>query len=112
MVVENEIRSIDYFPSTADSHLKCPGLPKTDMTDCEFIPTEFDSLGDISLEQEELFLDNFFLALIKRSAKAYIIAYAGKRARPDEAKKRAARAKQYLVAVRQFPAHVKVIGGG
>ena len=44
---------------------------------------------------------------------AYIISYGGKRARPNEAKKRADRAKQYLIAVRHFPGdHINVIDGG
>lgn len=112
-VVGNEVRSINYFPAADDSRLECPGLPKPDLTNCEYLPDAFDSLGDISPEQEKLFLDNFFLALKKRKAIAYIIAYGGKRARPDEAKKRADRAKQYLVSVRHFPDdHIKVIDGG
>ena len=112
-VLGNEVRSIDYFPAADDSHLACPGLPKADRTNCEYVSDPFDSLGEMGVEQEDLFLDNFFLALIKRKAIAYIIAYGGKRARPDEAKKRADRAKRYLVAVRRFPDdHIKVIDGG
>ncbi len=88
-VVENEVRSIDYFPAADDSHLECPGLPKADMTNCDYVPTEFDSLGGVSFEQEKLFLDNFFIALLNKKAIAYIIAYGGKRARLGEARRRA-----------------------
>jgi hypothetical protein len=64
-------------------------------------------------EQENLFLDNFFIALSNKKAMAYIIAYGGRRARPNEAKKRADRAKQYLITIRHFPAdRIKVIDGG
>jgi hypothetical protein len=112
-VVGNEIRSISYFPATDDSNLECPGFPQPNNSNCEYIPDAFDSLGDMGFAQEKLFLDNFFIALVESKAKSYIIAYGGKRARPDEAKKRAARAKQYLVAVRHFPSdHIKVIDGG
>ncbi len=112
-VLGNEVRGIDYFAAADDSHLECPGLPKADRTNCEYIPDPFDSLGDLSFEQEELFLDTFFFALTKRKALAYIIAYGGKRGRPDEAKKRGARVKQYLVAVGHFPDNqIKVIDGG
>ena len=111
-VLGNEVRSISYSAAADDSHLECPGLPKADRTNCEEIPDPFDSLRGMGVEQENFFLDNFFVALIERKAIAYIIAYGGKRARPDEARKRADRAKQYLVAVRHFPGdHVKVIDG-
>ena len=112
-VVGNEVRSINYFAAADDSHLECPGLPKAVNTNCEYLPDPFDSLGDIRAGQENLLLDNFFVALSKRKAIAYIIAYGGKRSRPDEAKKRADRAKRYLVAVRHFPNdQIKTRDGG
>ena len=111
--VDNEVRSINYFAAADDSHLECSGLPKAERTDCEYISDPFDSLGEMGVEQEKLFLDNFSVELTKKKAIAYIIAYSGKRARPNEARKRAERAKQYLVGVRRFPAdHIKVIDGG
>ena len=112
-VVGNEIKSISYFAASDDSHLECPGLSQANNTNCEYLPDAFDSLGDIDFEQEKLFLDNFFIAISEKKAMAYIIAYGGKRARRDEAKKRADRAKQYLVAVRHFPNdQIKVMDGG
>jgi hypothetical protein len=112
-VIGNEVRSIDYFAAADDLHLECSGLPKANITNCEYIPEPFASLGDINFEQEKLFLDNFFITLLDKKAMSYIIAYGGKRARPDEAKKRGARAKQYLVAVRHFRNdHIRVIAGG
>jgi hypothetical protein len=112
-VVGNEVRSITYFGTSDDSNLECAGLPKADLTDCEYVPDAFVSLGAMGSEQENLFLDNFYIALLHRRAIGYIIAYGGKRARLDEAKKRADRAKKYLVAVRHYPVdHIKVIDGG
>jgi hypothetical protein len=112
-VVGNEVRSIDYFAAADDSHLECPGLPKADLTNCEYIIDPFDSLGEMGFEQEDLFLDNFFIALSNKKSMAYIIAYGGRRARPNEAQKRADRAKQYLTTIRHFPAdRIKVIDGG
>jgi hypothetical protein len=112
-VIGNEVRSIDYFAAADDSHLECPGLPKANITNCEYIPEPFASLGDISFELDKFFLDNFSVVALEKRAITYIIAYSGKRARPDEAKKRANRARNYLVAVRHFPNdHVKIIDGG
>ncbi len=112
-VVGNEVRGIDYFTATDDSHLECPGLPKADRTNCEYVPDPFESLGNINFELEKFVLDNFYVAVIKRNATAYMIAYGGKRARPNEARKRADRAKQYLIGVRHFPENqIKVLDGG
>ena len=112
-VLGNVVRSISYFPAADDSHLRCPGLPKADITNCEYVPEPFDSLGDMSFEHEKPRLDNFVFKLVDRKARAYLIAYSGKRARPDEARRRAARAKHYLVTVRHFPGdRIKVIDGG
>ncbi len=112
-VFGNEVRSISYFAAADDSHLECPGLPKADRTNCEYVPDPFESLGNISFEQEKFILDNFYVALTEKKAIAYLIAYGGKRARPNEAKKRADRAKRYLVTVRHFPDdRIKVLDGG
>src|ERR1044072_186599 len=112
-VAGDEVRSITYFAGSDDSHLECPGLPKANLTNCEYVPDPLASLGDITFELDKFFLDNFFIAVTNKRATAYIIAYGGKRARPGEARKRADRAKQYLVTVRRFPGdHIKVIDGG
>jgi len=114
VTVDNEVRSISYFPAADDSHLQCPGLPKASaQPNCKYVSDPFTWLGDISHEQEKVFLDSFYVALLDSKAIAYIIAYGGKRTRPNEAKKRADRAKQYLVAARHFPNdQIKVIDGG
>ncbi len=109
----NVVRTIDYFAAADDSHLECSGFPQPNVTNCEYISDPFDSLGGMNFEQEKLFLDNFYVKLLDRKAIAYIIAYSGKRARPNEAIKRANRAKQYLISFRHYPAdHIKVIDGG
>ena len=113
MGFDNSVSSISYFPATDDSYLECPGLTKTNYTNCEYIVDPLVSLGDTSFELDKFYLDNFYVSLLKNKAIAYIIAYGGKRARPSEAKTRADRAKQYLVSVRRFPAdHITVIDGG
>ena len=112
-VLGNEVRSINYFGAADDSDLQCSGLPKEEPTNCDYLPDAFDSLGEMGVKQENSFLDNFHFALSNKKATAYIIAYAGMRARPSEAKKRGDRAKQYLVAVWHYPAdQIKVIDGG
>jgi hypothetical protein len=112
-VVGDEIRSISYFAAAEDSDLECPGLPRANHTNCEYVLDPFESLDDMEFEQEKVFLDNFFVAVSDKKAIAYIIAYGGKRAHRDEAKQRAERAKEYLVAVRHFPENrIKVIDGG
>ena len=113
MGFDSAVRSISYFPATDDSHLECPGWTKTNNINCEYISDPFASAGDVSFELDKFVLDNFFMALSKKSAIAYIIAYGGKRARGGEAMKRANRAKQYLIAVRRVPAdRIKLINGG
>ena len=113
MGFDNSVRSISYFPATDDSQLKCPGLPKADVTNCEYVRDPYASAGDVTFELDKFILDNFYVSLLKNKAIAYIIAYGGRRARPGEAKTRADRAKQYLVSVRRFPAdHIKLIDGG
>jgi len=112
-VLGNEVRSVDYFAAVDDSGLECSGLPKRDPTNCEFVPDAFDSLGEMGVKLENSLLDNFHFALSQKKATAYLIAYAGLRARPSEAKKRGNRAKQYLIDVWHYPAdQIKVIDGG
>jgi hypothetical protein len=114
-VFMNDVMDITYSPATTDEHLRCPGLPKQRDTGCEGLaPPAFDSYGDIPLEEEKERLDNFFIALTDdKRREGYIIAYAGKRARIAEARKRAERAKNYLASVRRLPLNrIKVTDGG
>ena len=88
-------------------------MGQSNTTNCEYISDPYISLGDIDFELDKFYLDNFYVALLNKKAMAYIIAYGGKRARPGEARQRADRAKQYLVAVRHIANdNIKVIDGG
>lgn len=57
----------------------------------------FDRFGDVPLKDERVRLDNFVLQLQKSDAKAYVVVYGKRRGVPGEAKKRADRAKWYLI---------------
>jgi hypothetical protein len=113
MGINDEVRSISYSPAADDLHLQCPGWPRVNTTNCEYISDPYVSVGDIDFELDKFYLDNFYVVLSEKKATGYIIAYGGKRARPDEARQRADRAKQYLLTVRHVANdNVKVIDGG
>lgn len=101
--------SIEYFPAAKDDHLRCPvsgdDLERT---------TKFDSYSDIPFESEKKRLDSF-TEQVRRyaSTQAYIMVYAGRRARAGEAETRAKRAKEYLVKGRGIEAErITTIDGG
>jgi hypothetical protein len=73
-----------------------------------------DSYGDISFENEKARLDNFAIELQNDpTALGYIVAYGGRRARAGEARRRADRAKDYLVTTRLIDvSRVFIIDGG
>lgn len=73
-----------------------------------------DTYHDVPIEIEEARLDNFAIALQEVSdSKGYIIAYAGRHARADEAQTRAKRAKNYLVNKRDIKTErIVIIDGG
>jgi hypothetical protein len=73
---------------------------------CESI----DQYGAISFRNEQARLDNFAIALQSEAgAKGYIMAYDGRRARAGEARRRANRAKRYLVNTRGLEAERIII---
>lgn len=113
---KNEITAIRYFPGANDRHLRCP---------LTYDPLEetlkVDEYGDISFESEKGRLDSFAEQLDRHSHKdpnyedtsAYIVVYAGRRARAGEAGARAARAKEYLVKERGIdPVRITAVDGG
>ena len=106
---DDEVTLISYYPVAKDAHLRCPasgeGLEGT---------TKFDSYSDIPFESEKKRLDNFSEQVRRyASTQAYIMVYAGRRARAGEAKARAERAKEYLVKVRGIdPKRVETVDGG
>ncbi len=73
-----------------------------------------DSYHDVSIEIEQARLDNFAMALQEiPDSKGYILAYAGRHARTDEAQARAKRAKNYLVSTRGIEAsRIITMNGG
>lgn len=114
-VFGGKAKDIDYFPAASDDSLACPGVRSRFESDCEGLaPPRFKSYGPRQSEFEQSLLDNFVITLMdEKDRTGYIIAYAGKRARPREAKTQAERAKKYLVTVRHFPAsRLKAIDGG
>lgn len=73
-----------------------------------------DQYGAIGFGHEKARLDNFAIALQNvAGAGGYIVAYDGRRARPGEARRRADRAKRYLVNTRGLEAgRIVIIDGG
>lgn len=105
-----DVMSISFYPGRIDAHLGC----STNQT-CEGLtPRAFDSIGKVSEYEEKLHLDSFGVALLdNRTKSGYIIAYGGKRAAVDEAKKWAEHARNYLIKVRGLPGvQLIVIDGG
>ena len=80
----------------------------------DFLSGKFDQYQNLPFEDEKARLDNFAIQLQSEPDSAgYIIVYAGRRARIDEAKKLGQRAKRYLVKVRKINAtRVITIDGG
>lgn len=75
---------------------------------------KFDEYGDIAFEDEKARLDNFAIPLKEEPRSlGYILAYAGRRARVNEARARLERAKNYLVNERGIEAErIVLIDGG
>lgn len=100
---------IKYVPAAKDEHLRCP------KTEEQLERTvKFDSYPDIPFESEKRRLDSF-AEQVRRytSTQAYIMVYAGRRARAGEAEARATRAKGYLVKERGIEAgRITTIDGG
>jgi hypothetical protein len=110
-----DVNSITYEPAAKDKHLRCPGAPSTsDGNENIPPPYKFDEYSNILLNDEKARLDNFAIYLQQDSKRiGYIIAYAGRRARANEAKARADRAKSYLINERGIEAgHIVTIDGG
>lgn len=91
-----------------------PILSGSNLRKLAFADQVFDSYGDLPWEQEKIHLDNFAIELQRESdLVGYIIAYAGRRACPGEAKARASRAKKYVVETCGIQeSRVKWIDGG
>ena len=97
------VNSSTYGPSAKDKYLRCPGAAALSGGDVAGShPRKFDEYSGLSFEDEKARLDNFAIYLQKHvpDYKGYIIVYAGRRSRSSEARRRAKRAKNYLVKQR------------
>lgn len=111
--VQNErVEWVDFMPTTADQRLRCPGFPAEDGSIT--VHTIFHSYDDRRFDDEAARLDNFAINLQQVPTwKGYIMVYAGRRARPNEAKRRGERARRYLIERRGIePDRVTAIDGG
>lgn len=75
---------------------------------------KIDEYGDIRFGDEKARLDNLAIELLNwPEGKGYIIAYGGRRSRVGEARRRAERAKRYLVTARGIPGErIDTLDGG
>ena len=96
------VRSVSYIPSIEDHKLRCDAFPAApDLGHREIYP--FDKYSGVPFIAEKIRLDNFAIQLQREpESSGYIIVYAGRLARADEAQARAERAKNYLVNVRNI----------
>jgi hypothetical protein len=96
---DEDINSITYEPAAKDNRLRCPDAPLTSDGEENFPqPRKFDEYSNISVNDEKARLDNLAIYLQRDpDMRGYIIAYAGRRARPGEAQARADRTKNYLI---------------
>lgn len=101
-----------YRPGRADEARRCRATEELLHFPHQY---PFDNFGTIPREHEWARLDNYASALLEASPlmRGSVVAYAGRRAYPGEAKARAARAKNYLVRVHRIePWRIAAIDGG
>jgi hypothetical protein len=107
------VRSVDYFPKREDYSLRCKGFsPLSDLGNRELKP--FDTYSNIRFVDERARLDNFSIWLREQpQMKGYIVVYASKDFPSSKAKRRAQRARDYLVKVQALdPKKIGVVDGG
>lgn len=101
LLPNGQVFSVSYTPSRSDNRLRCPGFPPYDGGLTQYRP--FDSFAAIPIAHQEARLDVFAFTLENDpSAKGYIIVYAGRRGRVNEAQTYAERAKAYLIGKRRI----------
>jgi hypothetical protein len=94
-----KVLSLTYKPTEAESYLSCPVQRER----CILSARKLDEYGNIRWADEKARLDNVAVELQNApDLRLAILAYGGRRSRPDEAIKRAERAKRYLVRVRNI----------
>ena len=108
---DDMVMSIYYRPAANDDTPLCPeGNGILDPAS----PNKFDEYGYLSFAAEKAHLDSFAIYLLSQlDAEGYIVVHAGKRSRISEARKRAERAKQYLVTRHRIEAsRILAVGFG
>ena len=78
------------------------------------LPRKSDEFGEIARNDEKARLDNFAILLQNEpGARGYVIAYAGRNSRSGEGRRRAERARDYLVSTRGLDAsRIVIVDGG
>lgn len=115
---EYEVKVIEYYPAASDAHLRCPEAAERErqVANGEAEVRNPDAFyTDTSLENTHVHLDYVADQLQKTTSDStvYIIAYAGQRARADEAQIRAKEAKDYLIRKSGIgPQRIITIDGG
>ena len=113
----NVVRVTYYAPLEQNKHLLCPkcSTPKPPATATSAHISWLTGYGDLSFEEEKKRLDEFAAKLQEQGSKAiaYIVAYGGCLSPRGEARKRAQRAKRYLVTTHGIGnRRISIIDGG
>lgn len=116
-VSHDQVTRIFYEPAAKDKHLRCPAGSPVASTQKGLkadLPDKIDEFGNIPLKEEQERLNHLAHLLQELpDTQGYLIAYAGRRARADEARSWAERAKNYLVNERGIEAErITTMDGG
>jgi hypothetical protein len=108
---DDQVIALEFFPSNREKRKRCEGFPPYDGVPP---PRPFSIIFSQNKENVESVLDNFAAELSTNTqTRAYIIAYAGKKSRRNEAKGMAKDARQYLIDKRMIsPERIVGIDGG
>lgn len=101
--------AVNYIPAAADAHLRCPSASPKGVA--SYPP--FDQYGEIPFGYEKARLENF-AAKLSHDADSigYVVVYPGSKTRRSVVRRRAQRAKDYVVRVSRLPAdRIRIILG-
>jgi hypothetical protein len=109
---DGTITGVTYIASSRDNYLRCSGFPTEDASTARY--KHFDEYSKVAVTDESARLDNFAVELENNPAlRGFVIAYAGRRARANEAEANANEIKGYLVKKRGVdPNRVVAMDGG
>lgn len=104
------VGAVNYIPAAAEAYLRCPGASSKRVLS---YPT-FDQYGEIAFGYEKARLQNFAAKLSHNpDSIGYIVLYPGAQTRQRVVRRRAQRAKDYVVNVSRIQAdRVRIIVGG